>query len=170
MKFNRVAVHPSSDVIPSSAALPKATDFELLEQSQTNLASPLDEIPKSMNADANPNRKSSRASEHAISIYPSVKGSSTHQVGEMGQPIYNINADVEALSEELLDKVKVIASGLQKTYPNGKVAVKNFTLAMVEGQITCLLGMQTFLIIECTSFMSNLPPIIPDRTQRRRQE
>jgi hypothetical protein len=27
-----------------------------------------------------------------------------------------------------------------RTYPNGKVAVKDFSLAMLEGQITCLLG------------------------------
>lgn len=34
----------------------------------------------------------------------------------------------------------MIASGLVKKYPNGKVAVRDFSLAMLEGQITCLLG------------------------------
>ena len=48
--------------------------------------------------------------------------------------------DIEMLSSNQLCDVKVIAHGLEKRYPNGKIAVKDFSLAMLEGQITCLLG------------------------------
>ena len=51
--------------------------------------------------------------------------------------------DIEKFSESDRANVKVIASELHKKYPNGKVAVKDFSLAMAEGQITCLLGSYT---------------------------
>ena len=135
MTSKRVTVHPSS------AALPKLTDFELQEQSQNNLSTALDEIPTYVNADVNSNSKSSRFSELAISISPAETSGSILKNAEFEQSTNNGDGDVEKISDDLLHKVKVIASGLQKTYPNGKVAVKNFTLAMLEGQITCLLGM-----------------------------
>jgi hypothetical protein len=56
------------------------------------------------------------------------------------QVIQEVNPDVEVLSVDQLENVQVIASRMEKTYPNGKVAVKDFSLAMLEGQITCLLG------------------------------
>ena len=61
--------------------------------------------------------------------------------------------DIEVLSASLIDKVKVVASGLEKRYPNGKVAVKNFSMAMLEGQITCLLGTVLLLNHICTSYI-----------------
>ena len=51
--------------------------------------------------------------------------------------------NVEKLSEESIGLVQVIASRLRKVYPNGKRAVQEFSVAMVEGQITCLLGHNT---------------------------
>ena len=59
---------------------------------------------------------------------------------EVGQQINYCDSDIEMLSENQLCDVKVIARGMEKRYPNGKVAVKDFSLAMLEGQITCLLG------------------------------
>lgn len=56
------------------------------------------------------------------------------------QVIQGINKDIEILSIDQLESVQVIASCMEKRYPNGKVAVKDFSLAMLEGQITCLLG------------------------------
>jgi hypothetical protein len=56
------------------------------------------------------------------------------------QVIQEVNPDVEVLSVDQLENVQVIASRMEKRYPNGKVAVKDFSLAMLEGQITCLLG------------------------------
>lgn len=56
------------------------------------------------------------------------------------QVIQDANPDIEVLSFDQLENVQVIASRLEKRYPNGKVAVKDFSLAMLEGQITCLLG------------------------------
>lgn len=140
MKSKRVTVHPRSDDTTSSAALPKLTDVGPLEQSQVNLTTPLDEIPKYTNAAANAQAKDSRASEFAISVYPAEKTGSIVQNVVLEQSTHNRDKDVEVLSADQLDKVRVVASGLQKTYPNGKIAVKDFTLAMVEGQITCLLG------------------------------
>ena len=140
MKSKRVTVHPRSDGTPPSAAQPKLTDVGLLEQSQINLTTPLDEIPKYTNAAANARAKDPRASQFAISVYPAEKTGSIVQNVELERSTHNRDKDVEVLSADQLDKVRVVASGLQKTYPNGKVAVKDFTLAMVEGQITCLLG------------------------------
>lgn len=56
------------------------------------------------------------------------------------QVIQDANPDIEVLSFDQLENVQVIASRMEKRYPNGKVAVKDFSLAMLEGQITCLLG------------------------------
>ena len=46
----------------------------------------------------------------------------------------------EKIPNDMYQHVKVITSGLAKTYPNGKKAVNDFSIAMLEGQITCLLG------------------------------
>ena len=56
--------------------------------------------------------------------------------GNDGDSSYN----VEKLSEEAVSQVQVVASRLRKIYSNGKRAVQDFSVAMVEGQITCLLG------------------------------
>ena len=57
------------------------------------------------------------------------------------------DTDIEKFHESDRINVKVIASGLQKKYPNGKVAVNDFSLAMAEGQITCLLGTYNILVL-----------------------
>ena len=131
---------PIVDVIPSSVASPKSTDFELLERSQISLTRSSDEPSKYAEAQTGPGLKGAGASEYAISIYPVDKGVPTYQNTAFDRATRNGDGDIEVLSADLLDRIKVISSGLQKTYPNGKVAVKNFTLAMLEGQITCLLG------------------------------
>lgn len=46
----------------------------------------------------------------------------------------------EPLDSSLLPSAKVRISGLRKQYPDGKLAVKSLSMAMLEGQITCLLG------------------------------
>lgn len=135
-----VTVYPIVDVIPSSVASPKSTDFELLERSQVSLTRSSNEPSKQANVQTGTDTKCASASEHAISIYPMEKGVPTYQNTNFERATRNGDGDIEVLSADLLDKIKVISSGLQKTYPNGKVAVKNFTLAMLEGQITCLLG------------------------------
>jgi hypothetical protein len=48
--------------------------------------------------------------------------------------------NVELLSQEAKASVPVIVHALRKQYPSGKLAVERVDLAMVEGQITCLLG------------------------------
>ena len=55
------------------------------------------------------------------------------------------DTDIEKFNENDRTNVKVIATGLLKKYPNGKVAVNDFSLAMAEGQITCLLGTYNML-------------------------
>ena len=52
----------------------------------------------------------------------------------------NSTNHIERLSTDCLSRVQVVASQLMKIYPNGKKAVRDFSVAMVEGQITCLLG------------------------------
>lgn len=47
---------------------------------------------------------------------------------------------IEGLSMTECRDVKAIIQNLVKTYPNGKLAVKDLSFAMVENQITCLLG------------------------------
>eukprot|EP00981_Chlorochromonas_danica_P014239 scaffold7589_cov238-Ochromonas_danica.AAC.1 len=47
---------------------------------------------------------------------------------------------IEHLPREMLERGKVRIKHLGKTYPDGKVAVRDFSLTMLEGQITCLLG------------------------------
>ena len=54
--------------------------------------------------------------------------------------IQAVKGDIEQLSEDQIHLVKVIATCLAKRYSNGKVAVQDFNLAMLEGQSTCLLG------------------------------
>ena len=136
-----VTVYPIVDVIPSSVAPPKSTDFELLERSQFSLTRSSGGPSKYAEAQTGPGMKGTSASDYAISIYPVDKGVPTYQNTAFDRATRNGDGDIEVLSADLLDRIKVISSGLQKTYPNGKVAVKNFTLAMLEGQITCLLGM-----------------------------
>lgn len=133
-------MYPIVDVIPSSVASPKSTDFELHERSQVSLTRSSNETSKQANAQTSPGTNCASASEYAISIYPMEKGVPTYQNTNFERETRNGDGDIEVLSADLFDKIKVISSGLQKTYPNGKVAVKNFTLAMLEGQITCLLG------------------------------
>jgi len=48
--------------------------------------------------------------------------------------------NIEKVSDLQKRMVRVILKNVMKTYPNGKVAVKNVDLAMLEGQVTCLLG------------------------------
>ena len=64
--------------------------------------------------------------------------------------IQAVKGDIEQLSQDQIDHVKVIASCLGKRYSNGKVAVQDFNIAMLEGQITCLLG--KCLSIQTSSF------------------
>ena len=70
------------------------------------------------------------------------------------QVIQDVNPDIEVLSVDQLENVQVIASRMQKIYPNGKVAVTDFSLAMLEGQITCLLGTK---LIYCVYQALNSP-------------
>lgn len=54
-----------------------------------------------------------------------------------------LNSDkncIESIPIELRSNAKVRCASLRKRYPNGKLAVKDFSLSMLEGQITCLLG------------------------------
>ena len=50
------------------------------------------------------------------------------------------NPNIETLTMDQRDRVRVVITGLQKRYSDGKLAVKKLDLAMIEGQITCLLG------------------------------
>lgn len=52
----------------------------------------------------------------------------------------NIDPNVELIPQAFHDRAKIKFSGLAKRYGDGKVAVKNLAVAMLEGQITCLLG------------------------------
>jgi ABC-type multidrug transport system fused ATPase/permease subunit len=50
------------------------------------------------------------------------------------------NDRIERLPAEMLERSKVMIKHLAKTYSDGKVAVRDLSLTMLEGQITCLLG------------------------------
>eukprot|EP01038_Epipyxis_sp_PR26KG_P012006 gene12006-16074_t len=50
------------------------------------------------------------------------------------------NGTVEPISMESRNNAQVIIKSLKKRYPNGKLAVKDLSVSMVSGQITCLLG------------------------------
>ena len=52
----------------------------------------------------------------------------------------NIDPNVELIPQPMHSRAKIKFSGLGKRYEDGKVAVKNLSIAMLEGQITCLLG------------------------------
>eukprot|EP01037_Dinobryon_pediforme_P018774 gene18774-19080_t len=52
----------------------------------------------------------------------------------------DLTKSVERLPSDLYPKVKVYVQGLQKRYPDGKLAVKNLSMLLLEDQITCLLG------------------------------
>ena len=54
--------------------------------------------------------------------------------------IPNEKSSIESISKELRGNAKVRCVSLRKRYPNGKLAVKDVSLSMLEGQITCLLG------------------------------
>lgn len=47
---------------------------------------------------------------------------------------------IQQVPGSMKSAAKVLVSGLRKRYPDGKLAVKSISLAMLEGQITCLLG------------------------------
>lgn len=48
--------------------------------------------------------------------------------------------NLEAIPSELVGAIKVKVKNLRKRYPDGKLAVNNLSMIMLEGQITCLLG------------------------------
>ena len=56
----------------------------------------------------------------------------------------NTNSDfdsqVEPIASGLQSSIKIELNGLTKVYPDGKLAVKNLNMFLLEGQITCLLG------------------------------
>lgn len=52
----------------------------------------------------------------------------------------DLTESVERLQPELYPSVKVYVQGLRKRYPDGKLAVKDLSMLMLENQITCLLG------------------------------
>jgi ATP-binding cassette subfamily A (ABC1) protein 3 len=47
---------------------------------------------------------------------------------------------IERLDSSDKGKISVFVLGMRKRYSDGKLAVKNLSLTMLEGQITCLLG------------------------------
>lgn len=47
---------------------------------------------------------------------------------------------VEPILPTELEQVKVLITGLQKQYGDGKFGVKHLSVAMLKDQITCLLG------------------------------
>jgi hypothetical protein len=47
---------------------------------------------------------------------------------------------IEPIAEDQIPQAKIRVKGLGKQYPDGKVAVRNLNLSMLQGQITCLLG------------------------------
>ena len=54
---------------------------------------------------------------------------------------------VEPLSDSQSADVKVVLSNVSKRYPNGKLAVNRLSFAMVEGQVTCVLGENIHLFL-----------------------
>jgi ABC-type transport system involved in cytochrome bd biosynthesis fused ATPase/permease subunit len=52
----------------------------------------------------------------------------------------NSDSSFEPVSVGDRGRAKVLISNLRKKYSDGKVAVKQLSLSMLEGQITCLLG------------------------------
>lgn len=50
------------------------------------------------------------------------------------------NSHIEPIPRDLRSKARVRIKGLHKRYPDGKLAVRDLSLSMMEGQITCLLG------------------------------
>jgi ATP-binding cassette, subfamily A (ABC1), member 3 len=65
---------------------------------------------------------------------------------EFSQPLeFNPSSSLETSSIQYLpeserQRTQVLISHLRKRYADGKLAVKDFSLALLEGQITCLLG------------------------------
>jgi len=53
-----------------------------------------------------------------------------------GLSTYNI----EPIPEDIRSRAQVRIKNLRKRYPDGNLAVRDFSLSMLEGQITCLLG------------------------------
>ena len=58
----------------------------------------------------------------------------------------DLTKSVERLPSDLYPKVKVYVQGLQKRYPDGKLAVKNLSMLLLEDQITCLLGYASVIL------------------------
>jgi hypothetical protein len=52
----------------------------------------------------------------------------------------NEDVNTEIIDDQDVSRIKVALLGLRKRYSDGKLAVKNFSVALLEGQITCLLG------------------------------
>ena len=50
------------------------------------------------------------------------------------------SSHVEPIPANDLQNIKVLISGLQKQYDDGKYGVKHLSVAMLKDQITCLLG------------------------------
>lgn len=69
-----------------------------------------------------------------------------HGVGNIdfsSMPEFNDSAPrstIEAIEGDMIQRAKIRIKGLGKQYPDGKVAVRNLSLSMLQGQITCLLG------------------------------
>ena len=57
-----------------------------------------------------------------------------------------MSTNVEAIPMELRAHSKVVVHQLRKRYADGKLAVKDLSFAMLEGQITCLLGANGTLV------------------------
>jgi ABC-type sugar transport system ATPase subunit len=57
-------------------------------------------------------------------------------------PDFNVsNSDnIETIPADNIALAKVRIFNLRKRYPDGNLAVRDFSLSMLEGQITCLLG------------------------------
>jgi ABC-type multidrug transport system ATPase subunit len=50
------------------------------------------------------------------------------------------NTNIEVLSSDAKASTRVLLSNIRKRYPDGKLALKSLSCAMVQDQITCLLG------------------------------
>lgn len=59
---------------------------------------------------------------------------------EFTEAAFAENSSVEPINAEDRGNAKVILNRIRKRYSDGKLAVKHLSLAMLEGQITCLLG------------------------------
>jgi hypothetical protein len=60
--------------------------------------------------------------------------------GVLGDQDSYQDPNLENIPAGLASSVKVSVKNLKKRYPDGKLAVNNLSMIMLEGQITCLLG------------------------------